>query len=400
MPDLHVHPTISLADFIRENKEPILSGWEAFARSIWPGGEAAPDELRDHAWDMLLAVATDINSPQSLRQQAEKSKGIGESGKCSDRVDSASGLHAISRVESGFDIRQLVAEYRALRASVIHLWAKGVKQPGPEQLEDLIRFNEAIDQLLATSLITYVEKVDQSREIFLGVLCHDLRSPMQAATMLAGLVSESTDTARSRLMAGQLSGSLKVIAEMISDLGDFTGTRLGSKMSITKAAMDFGALCREVIAEIQAVHPQRDFNLKQDGDLNGIWDRARLRQMLTNLLRNAIQHGDSNGSLVLSAMADGSHLTLAITNQGSSIPLDRMESIFEPMRRHETPTSHREPGSIGLGLYIAREVCTAHGGTIHAECAGGFTTFSVSLPNGLAAIHPARHTLTRGVAIS
>jgi len=383
MPDLQVRPSISLADFIRENKEPILADWESFARSIWPGGKSTPEVLRDHAWDMLLAVAKDISSPQSAGQQAEKSKGVGESGKFSDRVDSASGLHALSRVESGFDIQQLVAEYRALRASVVHLWAKGVKQHGAEQLEDLTRFNEAIDQLLATSVMIYVEQIDQSREVFLGILCHDLRNPMQAATMLAGLVSESTDTARSRLMAGQLSGSLKVIAEMISDLGDFTGTRLGSKMSVTKAAMDAGALCLEVIAEMQAVHPQRDFFLKQDGDLSGIWDRARLRQMLTNLLRNGIQHGNSNGPVVLSAKANESHLTLAITNQGAAIPIDQMESIFEPMRRHEGPTSHREPGSIGLGLYIAREVCTAHGGTIHADCADGLTTFTVSLPTRL-----------------
>lgn len=395
MKKLRIPHSLRLADFIRENEEPILAAWESFARSIWPGEEVAPEVLQDHAWDMLLAVIRDMESPQSISQQSDKSMGIGGGGECSERVDSASDQHAMCRVASGFDLRQLVAEYRALRASVIHLWTESVTQQGPEQLEDLIRFNEAIDQLLAKSVQTYWEQVDHSREIFLGILCHDLRSPLQAITMLASLISEAEDIARTKLMAGHLATSVHAIAKMISDLGDFTGIRLGAKMELNKTAMDLGTLCREVLDEMEASHPHREFLLKRTGDLDGVWDRARLRQMLTNLLRNAVQHGRSDTPVVLAAESDGGNVNLAITNQGESIPRDRIQTIFEPMRRYDNTASKREPGSIGLGLYIAREVCSAHGGTIDVESADTSTTFTVSLATRLA---PVPQGFRQGVA--
>src|ERR671921_257424 len=111
-----------LADFILGNIEPILVEWEAFARTVWPGPATDPSELRDHAADILRATAWDMKSVQSAAQQSEKSKGGGDDGVASARVDGASDVHAVGRVRSGFDLLAVVAEYRALRASVIRLW--------------------------------------------------------------------------------------------------------------------------------------------------------------------------------------------------------------------------------------------------------------------------------------
>ena len=111
-----------LADFILGNIEPILVEWEDFARSVGPGAETDPRELRDHAADILRATAWDMKSVQTAAQQSDKSKGEGDTGEDSVRVDGASDMHAIGRVRSGFDLMTLVAEYRAVRASVIRLW--------------------------------------------------------------------------------------------------------------------------------------------------------------------------------------------------------------------------------------------------------------------------------------
>jgi hypothetical protein len=117
-----------LAEFILANIEPILADWEAFARSVWPGKMADAATLRDHAGAILRATAEDMKSAQSDSQQADKSTGGGHRSEEGLRLNGASGVHALGRVSSGFDMMAVVAEYRALRASVK---ACGAKPPAP-----------------------------------------------------------------------------------------------------------------------------------------------------------------------------------------------------------------------------------------------------------------------------
>ena len=127
-------PRIGLGSFIQQNLEAILQQWEDFARSIWPGDPAEVAVLRNDAGKMLQAVVLDMASFQSSEQQKEKSKGH-SSGKASDGVDSAALSHAVSRVESGFDIVKLVAEFRALRAAVNRIWAESFPAADAQQVE-------------------------------------------------------------------------------------------------------------------------------------------------------------------------------------------------------------------------------------------------------------------------
>jgi hypothetical protein len=174
---------------------------------------------------------------------------------------------------------------------------------------------------------------------------------------------------------------------MIGDLLDFTGTRLGAKMTVSPAAMDLEILCREVLDEMKSVHPERSFTFESQGDLTGQWDAQRLRQLISNLLGNAVQHGFPTTPIVLAATAAGEELTLAVRNQGTAIHVNSEALLFEPMMRTATIDLCRPAGSIGLGLYIAREVATAHGGSIgyHSDDSG--TVFTVRLPR-----HPATAT--------
>lgn len=377
-----------LADFILTNVELIVEEWESFARSIWPGPTPSTPILRDHAADMLCAVARDMMSSQTETQQSEKSMDHGEGGQSqrgnsSDRVDDASNLHARNRLASGFELRELVAEYRALRASVLQLWLGSSPEANPHDMKDVIRFNEGIDQSLAESIACFVQAVDTSRECFLGILGHDLRSPLAGATMLAYMLAESTTLDSESLeMTASLCTSLDAMDHLIRDLLDFTGTRLGARMEVAPCPMDLQPLCREVLAEVKAGHPSRKFIFLSpvEETLAGEWDSQRLRQVISNLLRNAVQHGFANTPITLSASSTEEGIRLDFRNFGPAIPEEMLGVIFEPMRRLQNPETPVHIGSVGLGLYIVREVVHAHGGTVHVVSASEETVFTIRLP--------------------
>src|SRR5512143_3720024 len=136
-----------LADFIIRNTEAILAEWETFAASLLPAASGMTSlALRDHAKQILEAVAKDMSTPQTKDAQSEKSKG--NAPKLLGAPETAAQTHAVLRARSGFDINQLAAEYRALRASVLGLWMDSCEIREID-LDDVVRFNEAIDQGIA-----------------------------------------------------------------------------------------------------------------------------------------------------------------------------------------------------------------------------------------------------------
>jgi signal transduction histidine kinase len=379
-----------LADFILGNLEPILAEWEVFARSIWPGAKTNALALRDHAGDILRATALDMESAQSAKEQSAKSKGLGGDGDDSVRLNGASDVHAVARVVSGFNLMAVVAEYRALRASVIRLWSKHATETDLQSLEDLTRFNESIDQSLTQAIGSYTEHVDRSRQMFLAILGHDLRNPLNSMMMSAQALSLGGQLDReSSEMAAGIAASGDAMARMISDLLDFTGTGLGASMPVSPATMELGHLCREVFDEIHAAYPSRLLRFDAQANLTGEWDAARIRQLVSNLLGNAVQHGIENGPVDLVARGErADHVVLTVHNWGPPIPREALATIFDPLVCGRSPEAQkqRRPGSIGLGLYIAREVAVAHGGTIAVKSSQEEgTIFTVRLPR-----HPSR----------
>ncbi|WAK00505.1 sensor histidine kinase [Methylobacter sp. YRD-M1] len=374
-----------LAQFILANVEPILAEWEAFARSLAPGAKMTKLALRNDAEAILLATARDMQADQSLAQQVSKSKGNGGAGgEESDRLDNASALHGVARVGSGFDILEVVSEYRALRASVLHLWRQSIPQPDLNDIEDITRFNESMDQSLAKAVGSYTKRVDQSRRMFLAILSHDLRNPLNCIRMAAHLVSHTAnEDPQSAKALSMIETNTEAIMRLISDLIDFASTGLGSAMPLTRGPVDLEKLCREVVDAYRTAHPERTLRFHPDGDLTGDWDAARVRQVVSNLIGNALQHGSAQGPVELSVISEGSTVVLSVHNEGAPIPSDLLATIFDPLMRHATPESaaRRVPGSIGLGLYIVREIVVAHGGTVEvASTAQKGTTFTVRLP--------------------
>ncbi|MBA3312287.1 MAG: sensor histidine kinase [Planctomycetaceae bacterium] len=370
-----------LADFILSNVEPILAEWEIFARSIGAGEHLDQLTLRDHAGQILEATARDMKSPQTVAERAKKSKGLESP---DDALDGASDAHAVDRLSLGFDMLEVMSEYRALRASVLQLWRDSAPEADERDVDDLTRFNESIDQSLSQAVASYTQRIDQARDMFLAILGHDLRNPLSAIAMSATVLPMVSDDKAEILECGlTIARSASVMERMISDLLDYTRTRLGAGMPVKPAPLDLAVLGRELFEEFRAAYPKRVIRFRTDGDLHGLWDSDRVRQAVSNLMGNAIQHGSDDFPVTLSLGGEESSVVIDIHNGGDPIPPGELPKIFDPLICGSSavrPNKYR-PGSIGMGLYIAREVAKSHNGRIDViSTVEDGTSFTIRLP--------------------
>src|SRR5436305_3346442 len=153
-----------LAAFIRLNIEQISSEWELFASTLLPEQEFSASVLRDGIFDILKEIAADMDRTQNMEQQQAKSEG---DPRRFQHIENAAERHALARVRMGLSARQVISEFRALRATVIRLWQRDFIAIDQISFYDHVRFNEAIDQALTEAAARYTEEIDQSRELFL-----------------------------------------------------------------------------------------------------------------------------------------------------------------------------------------------------------------------------------------
>lgn len=373
-----------LSEFILENREPILVEWEAFAKTCTPAaGSMNIAALRDHADEMLTVIAADLKTSQTGAAQSEKSKGQADAD--ASEVVTAAEEHGGGRARSGFTMPQMVAEYRALRASVIRLWTAEQKVVSAVEVEDLMRFNEAIDQALAESVAEYNDSLDNSKEMFLAILGHDLRTPLGAILASAQYMLEKADLQDPyATLTSRIATSADRMVHMIGDLLDFTRSTLGAGIPTTRAPMNLAQLVEDVVAELSAVHPERKVEIEVEGKTEGEWDAARMSQALGNLISNAVIHGEPDAIVTVRISGDAREARVEVHNSGTPIPGEDLDGIFNPLKARRLGPARRanDPwASLGLGLYIAERIIDAHRGTIEvtsSEESG--TTFTVKLP--------------------
>jgi hypothetical protein len=283
-------------------------------------------------------------------------------------------------LKTGLNLDELVSEYRALRASVLRLWAE---DQGEKQSE-MTRFNEAIDESLTEATSWYSEELNRTREQFLAILGHDLRNPLAVIVMGAQLLtkSESSIDDKQLRIATRILNSAGRMERLVNDLLDLTRTRLGGGIPVTPKRMNLAPVCHQVISELEAIYPDHHLRFESKGDLHGEWDSDRLHQVISNLVANAVQYGGDDTRVSVVAEEHGEVVVLRVHNKGEHIPENALKRIFEPMVRQPTQDgSDTNRTGMGLGLYIVREIVTAHGGTIgvtSTEQDG--TAFTVKLP--------------------
>jgi signal transduction histidine kinase len=360
-----------------------MAEWEAFARTCTPASGAMDIvALRDHASEMLDVIADDLDVSQSSKQQSDKARGKAPDG---DGAPTAAEEHGAGRAESGFSIEQMVSEYRALRASVIRLWTAARGGLTLEDLEDLTRFNEAVDQSLAESVTRYTRELDDSKEMFLAILGHDLRTPLGAILTSAQFMLDTGELKEPHLTLTQrIASSSNRMVHMVGALLDFTRSRLGGGIPIERAGMNMGKAVHDVVDEIAAAHPSRTIEIDARGEQQGDWDCPRITQVLTNLVVNALEHGDEGSVVKVETRGDDQEVTVSVHNHGPVIPPEQMNGIFSPLKPRD-PVLHAAAGgpsgNLGLGLYIAERIVSAHRGRIDVQSSDAEgTTFTVHLP--------------------
>ncbi|HEY0670713.1 MAG TPA: HAMP domain-containing sensor histidine kinase [Longimicrobiales bacterium] len=373
-----------LHEFILSNREAILTEWEAFARTVSEAsGTMDVTALRDHASEMLTVIVKDLTTYQDKQVQSEKSRG-NVPAEASEEITAAE-EHGAGRAKSGFTVAQMVAEYRALRASVLRLWTKEQGELKPAEIEDLTRFNEAIDQSLAESIAEFDENVENAKEMFLAILGHDLRTPLGAIYTSAKFMLDTNELEEPyRSLTGRIASSAKRSTHMVGDLLDFTRSRLGGGIPVTRAEMNLGKVLHDVVEEISAVHPDRKVEVDTRIAQRGEWDAARISQALANVIGNAVEHGTVGSTVKIDVVGDDANVTIAIHNQGEVIDATELDGIFNPMKfkgKEHKPSRKGPTGNLGLGLFIAERIVTAHGGRIAVESSQARgTTFTIHLP--------------------
>lgn len=370
-----------ISDFITSNLDRILVDWVTFARNQVLPAEALDDTaLLDHGKLILQKIALDMRCPQGEDERQAKSEG--HSSHASTSRDLPSYEHARQRERQGFCIEQMVSEYRALRATVLRLWSASSTDSQFEDLEDMVRFNEAVDQAVAESLTAFVAEVEKTRELFLGMLGHDLRGPLGTIKNCAVAVLR-TQPSETR----PVSIILRSVAQMkslLDDLMEYTKDRLGADLTINPAPLQLDEFARDTLAEISTINDACVLKLQAQGMMQGEWDSSRLHQALSNLVFNALKYGHPGKPIHVGL--DGSQIgemVLTVRNEGNPISSEVLPRIFEPLVRAETEggkVNFLAGANLGLGLYVVRQIAVAHGGTVGVTSRNSSTCFELRLP--------------------
>ena len=374
--------SVRLADFIRTNLKPIVEDWVMFAQTCTPASENMTGlALKDHIIELLTFIADDLESRQTKTEQVRKSRGLGDAE--GEFTRSAAEIHAALRLSDGFDIDQMLSEYRALRASVVKHWTSSGETLPTTGLEDLTRFNEAIDQAMAESVAEYTKMIGQSRDPFLGVLGHDLRNLIGATMMTARRMSNSdTLDSRQTMLAGQIALTMERATAILDDLLELTRSAFGSEIPLARTPMRLDELATQLVEEMRMLSEGRLIELHTTGDTQGEWDRARLGQVFSNLIGNALQHSPDDNAITVTIEGREDGVSVAVHNDGEPISPERQKTIFKSMAHgHEGGSQGSGSTNLGLGLFIARKIVAAHGGTISVESSQDRgTTFTAFMP--------------------
>lgn len=240
----------------------------------------------------------------------------------------------------------------------------------PAIAKTLTLFAQLIAMSLDTQTRLHAAKVEldtanelgRLREQFIAVLGHDLRTPLSAIRMSADLLETKVEDKRSLNFIAAIRNSSVRMGVLIENILDFARGRLGGGIPVQRKLVDdLQRTLRMTLEEVQVSHPQVTFIHTLDVPTGVYCDALRISQMLSNLLGNAVTHGSISEPIVLNAWTENDEIVISLTNQGTPIAPQLMPLLFEPFSRSEA--GQRCEG-LGLGLYIASQIATAHNGSL------------------------------------
>jgi len=397
---------MTLSEFITEYREEILQEFEDFARShVIPGLHMDVAALRDDAAGILEAIALDLRQPQSRAQQEVKGKG--DAPFLSTDPATSGERHGADRAARNFSLDETVAEFRALRASVLRLWrATDVMETDEAKLEDVNRFHEAIDQALAESIERYslelgrlrheraaeafrvAKHISQARSDFLRTVSHEMRTPLNAISgyrslLLKGNYGPTTEAQKKAL--GRMNLAEEDLLGFIEGILDFqrAGEDTPDDEMEEIAVQDvIGGLRLTVEPVALEKEVAFDIDIGDPGVLKARIrvDPAKLRQVLEILILNAVAASPPGGRVWLDCVETPDEAGLRVHDNGTGIAIDKLEGIFEAFAKF-APGLAREPGDVGLALSISQKLTEGMGGRLTAESeVGEGSVFTIWLP--------------------
>jgi signal transduction histidine kinase len=371
---------LRLSEFLRVHSERILLAWDEFASTMPHEGKPLDRKaLRDHAGQILREIADDLEAPQTAAQQIAKSRGEGDRDQADG--DTAAETHADTRIVAGFGMEAMLTEYRALRATVLRMWAEERgSRSGVDEMQQQTRFNEAIDQAITESVARYTDQIHRTNNLFMGMLGHDIRNPLGTIRLSAELMMRTGKLSED--IARPIVDAAKRIQEMVELIVDFSRAQSDGLMPISVRSTPLADIFENEVKEARLRHPATPMTLMcAAADTQGEWDEGRLGQLLSNLLENAVLYGTPEAPVTVLVTAEPSYVGFSVHNEGKAISATGRERIFEPRKRGTDAEARKSPNGVGLGLYMCREIVRAHNGTLAVrsiESEG--TTFHARLP--------------------
>jgi signal transduction histidine kinase len=215
------------------------------------------------------------------------------------------------------------------------------------------------------------------QEIFLGILGHDLRTPLTSVRMGASLLQRQGLPESQLEVARRIGRAVDRMSRMVEQLVEFARGRFAGGIPVNPQPLDLAALAGQLVQEVQQGEPDRRIVLSTQGNATGNWDLDRLGEVLSNLIGNALQHGSPDRDVRVEVEGREGAVTLRVTNYGEPIAEELKSVLFEPFARG-TGSGRR---GLGLGLYISRLVVAAHGGAIDLQSTREEgTRFTITLP--------------------
>lgn len=221
----------------------------------------------------------------------------------------------------------------------------------------------------------YVGARDEVRNRFVAMLGHDLRDPLSVVLMSASVLEASPLAEPELAVVRRIKTSSERMERMISDVLDFARGRLAGGIPLNPALADMAEICRLAVEEANA-SGKLQIKLETHGDLKGAFDSDRIRQALSNLLRNAQSYGGGEVEVRAWESDDRNKVFTTVTNHGPMIPEAQIGTLFEPFKRVSDPRAR----GLGLGLYIVREIARAHGAQCTVQSSAEATVFSIEWP--------------------
>ena len=232
----------------------------------------------------------------------------------------------------------------------------------------------------------FSQEAERWRNVFLAVLGHDLRGPLNAVLLTAELLARLGSQAEAGDYTERLIRSGRRMRDLLDSLLDYSRSALGQGIGIVRNDVDLAAACRDELAIVGAALPGQKIEFVVAGDTRGDFDGSRVRESLGNLVFNAARYSNAGSTIVVTLARDAEAVSLTVENAGPAIATDLLPTLFDPLRRGalQPPDASQTRANLGLGLFVVQEVARAHGGTVQALSENGKTTFTMTLPTGSA----------------